>query len=255
MSFVYEVSGYCPICEDDVTFSARGDEEVEKEKMPVWLRGALKCPACSSVPRERAFARILKRMKPNWREVAIHESSPVMRGMSVKLKRECPGYVVSQYSTDFPFGEKHPTAGWRNENLEAQTFADETFDVVASLDVFEHLFHPGRAAREIARTLKPGGLCIMTVPVVRPWKDIVRRAALIDGEIVHLLPESYHGNPVGDGRALVTIDWSYGVGAYLTKHSGLPFAVHVIDDMSMGIRDPFNVVLTAVKSPLPDLAE
>jgi hypothetical protein len=60
---------------------------------------------------------------------------------------------------------------------------------------------------------------------------------------------------VGDGRSLVTVDWSYAIGAYLTKHSGLPFAVHIIDDMSMGIRDPFNVVLTARKIPLCNLVE
>ncbi len=123
------------------------------------------------------------------------------------------------------------------------------------LDVFEHLFHPGRAAREIARTLKPNGLCVMTVPVLRPWADIVRRAMIEDGHIRHLLPEQYHGNPVGDGRALVMIDWSYAIGAYLMAHSGLPFTVHVIDDLTMGIRDPWNVVLTAVKTPLPDLGE
>jgi hypothetical protein len=95
----------------------------------------------------------------------------------------------------------------------------------------------------------------MTVPVVNPWGDIRRRAALRGSVVEHLLPEQYHGNPVGDGRSLVTVDWSYAIGAYLTAHSGLPFAVHVIDDMSMGIRDPVNVVLTAVKAPLPDLGE
>jgi SAM-dependent methyltransferase len=170
-----------------------------------------------------------------------------MRGMSARLKRECPGYVATQYSREFTFGDLHPAQGWRNEDLERQTFADSAFDVVITLDVFEHLFDPGRAVAEIARTLKPGGLCIMTVPVVRPFQTTQRRASLSNGKIVHLLPEQYHGNPVADGRALVTVDWSYGIGAFLTAHSGMPFVVHVIDDLSLGIRDPVNVVLTAEK--------
>jgi SAM-dependent methyltransferase len=251
----FTAPGYCPICEANSTFEAQSDRPVADVYRAGWFRNALKCMNCGSIPRERAFARTLMAMRPNWRELTIHESSPVMRGMSRRMRNECPGYLVSQYSEEFPLGQLHPKAGWRNENLESLTFDDESFDVVISLDVFEHVFHPGRAAREIARTLKPGGICVMTVPVVRPWGDIQRRAAIVDGQVQHLLPEQYHGNPVGDGRSLVTVDWSYAIGAYLTAHSGMPFAVHVIDDMSMGIRDPYNVVLTAVKSPLPDLNE
>ncbi len=95
----------------------------------------------------------------------------------------------------------------------------------------------------------------MTVPVVNPCGAIQRWAELVDGQVRHLLPAQDHGNPVEDGRLRVTTDWSYAIGAYLTAYSGLPLAVHGIDDPSMAIRDPDNVVFTAVKSPLPDLCE
>ena len=252
---ILETSGFCPICGSEQTFRSTSDRPIAEAWKPHWFRGTLKCGGCGSIPRQRAFARTLMALRPNWRELAIHESSPGGTGMSRRLRLECPGYVVTQFSTDFPLGQTHPTLGWRNENLEAQTFEDELFDIMVCQDVFEHVFHPGRAAREIARTLKPGGLCLMTVPVVNPWGETVRRAELRDGTVRHLLPEQYHGNPVGDRRSLVTIDWSHGVGAYLTAHSGIPFAVHVIDDLTMGIRDPYNVVLTAIKAPLPDLGE
>ncbi len=53
---------------------------------------------------------------PNWRKLSIHESSPSPRGISYKLKQECPGYIPTQF---FP-GEKTETVinGFRNENLE-----------------------------------------------------------------------------------------------------------------------------------------
>ncbi len=75
------------------------------------------------------------------------------------VRAGCKDYLPTQYSTTIPFGSLHPT-GWRSEDIEKQTFADESFDIVITQDVFEHLFHPGAAAREIARTLRPGGLCL-----------------------------------------------------------------------------------------------
>lgn len=251
----FSCNGYCPVCQNNVIFTATSDKQIPPAYFGAWFRGDLRCSICRTPPRERAIARVMEMMRPKWREMVIHESSPGGWAFSAKLRRECPKYVATQYDTTVPFGSVHSSGRWQCENLEAQTFDDGSFDIVVTQDVFEHLFHPGRAAREIARTLKSGGLCVMTVPIVNPWGQTERRAELRGGEIRHLLPEKYHGNPVSDGRSLVTIDWSYAIGAYLTAHSGLHFTVHVIDDMSMGIRDPYNVVLTAVKAPLPDLGE
>ncbi len=118
-----------------------------------------------------------------------------------------------QHGPTFAFGQMHSSGRGRNENLEARTFADACFDVVVTQDVFEHLFHPGRAMREIARKLKPGGVAVMTVPVVRGWNRTERRGRLTaSGEVEHLLPEEYHGNPVGNGRSLVTMDWWFHIG-------------------------------------------
>jgi len=252
---IFEIDGYCPVCELDVRFTAKRDRPLDKIFYPNWFRNSLACQKCSCLPRERAIAHVLNKACPNWREMKIHESSPAGRGLSPKLRRECPGYVTSQFSREIPFGTNHPQLGWRSEDLENQTYGDETFDVVITQDVFEHLFHPGRAAREIARTLKPGGFCVMTVPVVAPWGATTRRASLDGDKVIHHLPEQYHGNPVGDGRSLVTVDWSYDIGAYLTAQSGIGFAVLDITDMEQGICDSANVVLLARKNAPVDLGE
>lgn len=252
---IFEIDGYCAVCEARVRFKAERDTPLPVQFYPNWFRNDLACQSCSCLPRERAIAYVLNKACPDWRDKIIHESSPGGRGLSPKLRRECPGYITSQFGPDLTPGQTHPTLGWRNENLEDQTFEDESFDVVLTQDVFEHLFNPGKAAREIARTLKPGGVCIMTVPVVSPWGEIERRASLIDGEILHHLPEQYHGNPVADGRSLVTVDWSYQIGAYLTEKSGLGFVVLDINDMEQGIRDSANVVLYGRKSAPVDLNE
>lgn len=255
MSFRHEFSGYCSICEGVRDFVAESDTDIPEKYFPNWYRNCLRCVTCKAPPRERALSHVLDRQRSGWRNLTVHECSPGGWALSPKLRRQCPGYVASQYDPSFPFGELHTSGKWRNENLEAQTFDDDMFDIVITQDVFEHLFHPGRAAREIARTLKPGGLCLMTVPVVRHFGVTERRASLTDEGVVHHLPEQYHGNPVSDGRSLVTVDWSYDIGAYLSAASGIPFVVMLIDDMSMAIRDPVNAILIGRKSPLPDLGE
>ena len=47
--------------------------------------------------------------------------------------------------------------GNRCENLEELTFDDNTFDLVITQDVLEHVLNPGKAFKEICRVLKPGG--------------------------------------------------------------------------------------------------
>jgi ubiquinone/menaquinone biosynthesis C-methylase UbiE len=46
---------------------------------------------------------------------------------------------------------------WQTGNLECLKFADETFDIVYSARVFQHLDDPAKGIQEIVRTLKPGG--------------------------------------------------------------------------------------------------
>jgi SAM-dependent methyltransferase len=137
--------------------------------------------------------------------------------------------------------------GFRNEDLEAQTFEDESFDLVVTQDVFEHVFHPDKAIKEIARTLSTGGAHICTVPIVKKSMPSSRRASLVDGQVIHHVPPEFHGNPVDDAGALVTIDWGYDIAGYLSNASGLVSTLHHIDDLSRGIRAEFIEVMVNAK--------
>lgn len=191
--------------------------------------------------------RVLAELAPDWRNLAIHESS----GCSVssnRLRAQCPGYVATQFDPATPWGGLHPH-GYRSEDLEAQTFADASFDIVVTQDVFEHLFAPDRAIAEIARTLKPGGFHICTVPIVRKAAPSVRRARRRrDGSVEHLAEPEYHGNPMDPDGALVTVDWGYDIADYLDRASGLSTTIHTIDDLSQGIRAAYIEVLVSRKA-------
>jgi SAM-dependent methyltransferase len=57
-------------------------------------------------------------------------------------------------------------------------FSDGAFDTVICFEVFEHLFDPEFAAREIHRVLRPGGKLLASVPNVGSWRSRVELAAL-----------------------------------------------------------------------------
>lgn len=61
----------------------------------------------------------------------------------------------------------------------------------------EHVFYPGNTFREIARTLRPGGANIFTVPLVNKNAPTKVRATLNkEGQIEYLDKPVYHGNPI-----------------------------------------------------------
>lgn len=59
-------------------------------------------------------------------------------------------------------------AGLRAQCLDVSTdalpFADDSFDVVLSLETFEHLMNPHFALQEVRRVLRPGGQFLCSVP-------------------------------------------------------------------------------------------
>jgi SAM-dependent methyltransferase len=81
----------------------------------------------------------------------------------------------------------------RHEDLLALTYPDASFDVVLHSDTLEHTPNVDQALAEIRRVLKPGGVSIFTVPIVRDGRKTVVRAELRDGSTHHILEPSYHG--------------------------------------------------------------
>jgi SAM-dependent methyltransferase len=189
----------------------------------------------------------IERYFPNWKELCIHESSPVSKGASVKLKKYCRNYLASHYFPNFPLGKMHPS-GFRNEDLESQTFADESFDLIVTQDVMEHIFDPAKAFSEIGRVLRPGGAHIFSVPLVnkeKPSEVWARKEK--DGNIIYLREAEYHGNPISEEGSLVTMGWGYDICDFVYKHSGLFTTINYIDDLSLGIKAEYIEILVSRK--------
>lgn len=234
---IFKHSGWCPLCEDNVEFVAQHE----------WFRDHLLCERCRSIPRERALFRVLRDYYPNYRELAIHESSPSGRGASVKLARECRGYSTSHYFENHKTGVMHPS-GFRCENIEALSFPDASFDLFVTQDVMEHILGPDKAFREIARVLKPGGAHIFSVPIINKAGKSNRMASVSsDGNVIHHHPPEYHGNPVDVKGSLVTMHWGYDIAAYIQDVADMPTVIFQIDDIDMGIRAEYIDILASFK--------
>ena len=187
--------GVCPICKLETIF-------ISFE--PNLIRENYRCIGCGSSPRQRALYITLEEICPEWREMCIHESSP--SGVLANLiNEECERYSFSFYFEEIGLGDMLEKGG-SNQNLERLTFEDESFDVFITQDVFEHVNEPIRAFNEIKRVLKIGGKHIFTVPVC-PGNKTVQRVKVIDGKVVPILEEKWHGNPISDKGSLVTYDW------------------------------------------------
>jgi len=66
-----------------------------------------------------------------------------------------------------------------------------------------------KALAECSRVLKPGGMLIATIPFHNNSPDSVVRAQFKEGNIEHLLPPQYHGNPVSKEGSLVFTDFGW----------------------------------------------
>ena len=235
-SFVYQRRGVCPICEGRVVFKATNS----------WLRDHLHCPGCHSIPRERALALVLFKEFSDWANLTIHESSPLNRGISLRLAKECDNYVATHFFPDEKLGTE--TKGYRNEDLENQTFDSNVFDLVVSLDVMEHVNRPDRCFQEIERTLRPGGAYVFTTPTFKGKLQSQRRAKFLsNSEIEFFFPPEYHDNPVDGKGSLVTFHFGYDLPELIYSWSGMDTVVLRFQDHYHGIIGEFTEVYISCK--------
>ncbi|WP_439594862.1 methyltransferase domain-containing protein [Falsiroseomonas sp.] len=180
------------------------------------LRESIRCTSCFALGRSQAVARVLLDRFGQGGEESLAElrrGEPALRlhelgfvGGIAETLRGWGGYSSSEYFDDVPPGQTGPQ-GVRCEDVTRLTFADESFDIVLSQDVMEHVPDPRRGFAETFRVLRPGGAHIFTIPQNRDLRHSVTRTRLGPQGLKHLLPAAYHGDPVREGGALVFTDF------------------------------------------------
>ncbi|MCA8952175.1 MAG: class I SAM-dependent methyltransferase [Planctomycetes bacterium] len=227
------VSGECPICSGRATFVAVTDNPRES---PI-------CVGCGSVPRQRALIGLLPRLGVDLRAARVHESSPSLATWRY-FARVCPHFVASYY---FPGERRRSVGGFAALDLRAQWLPSDSFDLVVTLDVLEHVEEPFRAFAEIARTLAPGGRHVFTVPRT-PGMHTRTRVVRRGGELVFVEPPEYHRDPVAKSGALVISDWGEDLERALGER-GIRCVAHRVADPAIGVSVPVEVFVAEAPSP------
>lgn len=225
------LEGFCSICGHRGRFLSE----------PGYSLREAKCAACFSKKRSRDLAMILLKLLTkkgtSFQSGSLSRSSEYFLDGALHLfsdlhifeaqssgpvhKRLCniPGYVASEYLEGVSSGSLSPD-GVRCEDLEALSFADNSFDLVITQDVLEHVADPLLAFSEINRVLKEDGLHVFTLPIVESSSTTVR--ALKKGaEIEFFYPAVYHRDALRPEGSLVFTDFGADLPQWLTAN-GFP---------------------------------
>jgi SAM-dependent methyltransferase len=167
---------------------------------------AVRCLTCRATAVTMSFVTVLRKIEPDLLDKDIYELSA--RGPLVQyLRSRCKTLTCSEYFPKIPSGTLHK--GILCQDVQKLAFPDNSFDIVTSTEVFEHIPDDLAGFRELHRVLRPGGLFIFTVPLF-PQDTTVERAVLDeDNSIQHLLPQQYHGDPIR-GHKPILVFRNYG---------------------------------------------
>jgi len=196
---------YCPVCGSIARIKEIKDN----------LRESCLCTKCKSTNRQRQLAYVLCKSVSTLRKkrmrclMDIVSDSPIIiynseaHGAIHNSLSRIKNYICSEY-----YGPQHKSGdmvnGVLHEDLMNLSFKDESFDIVLSSDVLEHVPRPYDAHREIWRVLKPNGRHIFTVPFYQTeFLDETRAVHSETGELCLIKEPQYHGDPLNTEGVLV----------------------------------------------------
>jgi SAM-dependent methyltransferase len=199
--------GRCRVCGEAGRFTFPGGSPREHFRCPT-CRANLRYQGQADVlcrrygdPEAASIAELVR--QDRFRSLDIFE--PGLIGPIRPYLLDLPSYAYAGYWPDVAPGDERD--GVRCEDLMGLTFPDESFDLVITSDIFEHVRHPEQGFAEVRRVLRPGGAHVFTIPVLAPMPKRTKVRVDTSGpEDVHLVEPNYHLGP-NDSRHLVYQDF------------------------------------------------
>lgn len=151
---------FCPVCNRYGRFM----DMVGKPRF------AVKCPYCRSLERHRFLFFIYKKYFLNTRKpIHVLHTAPEKCICDLIGRYPLVDYVPMDLSP-----ERYRFCRCRKEDVTNLSFADNTFDVVLSNQVMEHIMDESKFLTELLRVLKPGGLFLLNFPVYMGLEKLFR---------------------------------------------------------------------------------
>lgn len=173
--------GHCLLCNKLTYFYLENDSPFPNIK----FKESMRCSDCNLIARQRAVMAELKNMvRPGhvvWFQEKFMSASLAWAERNL-LHCDLLGtdYMPDKSATDI-----------QHQDVTQLTFCNNTFNIIVSQDVFEHVHNPWLGFQECLRVLKPGGTMLMTIPFAPDPLDVS-----IDRR-TNNLPDIYHGDPQG----------------------------------------------------------
>lgn len=212
----------------------------------------------------------------NWRESLIcpetQLSNRLRRSYDVFLQEACPYndddiYITEQVTSFYKFlATRYPNLqgseyladkcafgdkidGVRNETMSDLSFADNSFDHVLSFECLEHIPNFIEPLQETYRVLRKGGKFIFTVPFLNNvYPNLIRATINETGDIEHILPPEYHGDPLDDEGILCFTHFGWELLDILREDIGFSDAYAVLAwSSAFGYLGRVSIVFVAVK--------
>jgi SAM-dependent methyltransferase len=117
-----------------------------------------KCPVCGSETRHRLQYLVFKKVTEqiNTRDLSMLHFAPEKFFIS-RFRKIFRHYLTADLNNRYAD---------KKEDLRQLSFRDNSFDFIFCSHVLEHIKEDTKAISEIKRVLKPGGLAIISVPVI-----------------------------------------------------------------------------------------
>jgi SAM-dependent methyltransferase len=192
----FTTSGYCFVCQKRAQFLNSWELAINAgDRLEMNWREHLRCPRCHMNNRMRASIHLLVEIIAPARESRIYateQSGPLY----TYLQKRFPLLEGSEFVQATALMSENSSKKLRHEDLTQLSFPNHSFDVILSFDVLEHIPDYRSAFAECARTLKPGGKMLFSVPFdANSARNQIRARLQKDGTIEHLLPPEYHDDP------------------------------------------------------------
>jgi len=206
------LNAYCYVCGPaKMTFSKKygWKDEATGQDVINW-RENLVCPYCGLNNRMRAIVHILDQYCSINKTASVYITEQTTNLFSFLRSSLFPSLIGSEFLGNIcPLGQIHN--GIRNEDMICLTFADNSLAAVLSFDVLEHIPDFIKAFSEVYRCLASGGEFIFSVPFnMSSEKTLIRAEMNAEGNIHHILPPEYHGDPLDPDKGILcfqTFGW------------------------------------------------
>ena len=180
---------YCPVCG-----CRRVAVKFDANEM------AIRCLSCRASAVTMSIVSVLRRVAPDIGSLDVYELSsrgPLFRYLNSHSK----SLAASEYFADVASGEFRN--GMQCQDVQRLSYPGASFDICTFTEVFEHVPDDLKGFSEIFRVLKPGGFFVFSVPLQGEYATVERAVISAGGQVQHLLPPEYHGDPLCESRPIL----------------------------------------------------